>query len=92
MRFVIAYDIVNTKRRNKVAKVLLNYGTRVQYSVFECRITKIQRTEICDKICEIIDSKLDLVNIYVQCNSCYAKKEKLGKDINIPFNKDIIIK
>ena len=92
MRFVIAYDIANTKRRNKIANVLLNYGTRVQYSVFECRITKTQRIELGDKIDKIINSKQDIVSIYLQCNSCYSKKIKLGKDINIPFNKDIIIK
>ncbi|NMG82782.1 MAG: CRISPR-associated endonuclease Cas2 [Methanosarcinales archaeon] len=35
---VISYDISDDKKRNKVANMLLDYGTRVQYSVFECLI------------------------------------------------------
>jgi CRISPR-associated protein Cas2 len=34
--YVIAYDIPCPKRRTKVANVLLSYGRRVQFSVFEC--------------------------------------------------------
>ena len=33
--YVVSYDIGSDKLRNKVAKVLLGYGNRVQYSVFE---------------------------------------------------------
>jgi len=33
---VVAYDIIDDKRRNRVAKTMEDYGTRVQYSVFEC--------------------------------------------------------
>lgn len=35
---VISYDISDDKRRRKVMKTLEDYGTRVQYSVFECRL------------------------------------------------------
>jgi len=35
---VISYDISNDKRRLKVMKNLQDYGTRVQFSVFECRL------------------------------------------------------
>ena len=34
--YLISYDISNDKRRLKVMKALEDYGTRVQYSVFEC--------------------------------------------------------
>ncbi len=33
-RFLIAYDIPNDRRRSQISKALLNYGDRVQYSVF----------------------------------------------------------
>ncbi len=38
--YVVSYDIGSDKLRNKVAKVLLGYGNRVQYSVFECHISQ----------------------------------------------------
>ena len=34
-RFTVCYDIANTRQRTKVARVLLEYGRRLQYSVFE---------------------------------------------------------
>ena len=51
MIVLITYD-VNTetpegrKRLRRVAKVCLNYGTRVQMSVFECRLSPAQRVTI----------------------------------------------
>ena len=51
---VISYDIANDKRRNKVAKVLLDYGNRVQYSVFETSSTE-KLPEIKDRIKRIIE-------------------------------------
>jgi CRISPR-associated protein Cas2 len=34
-RFFLAFDISDDKRRSKLTRVLENYGTRVQYSIFE---------------------------------------------------------
>lgn len=36
--FLVSYDVSDDKRRNKVAKRLLDYGERVQYSVFCCQL------------------------------------------------------
>ena len=44
--YVISYDIAGDKLRNKIAKVLLGYGRRVQYSVFECRISQKRFEEL----------------------------------------------
>lgn len=35
MRFIVSYDISNSKLRNKLVRILEKYGERVQYSVFE---------------------------------------------------------
>jgi CRISPR-associated protein Cas2 len=40
MHFVIAYDIEQDRRRNKVMSALKDYGLRVQYSVFECDLDR----------------------------------------------------
>lgn len=44
-RYLIAYDIPNDKRRTRLAKKLLSYGDRVQYSVFvaDCRQARLVR-------------------------------------------------
>jgi len=38
MLYVISYDIPDDERRLKVAKILLDFGRRVQYSVFEAHL------------------------------------------------------
>ncbi|MBQ7608515.1 MAG: CRISPR-associated endonuclease Cas2 [Desulfovibrionaceae bacterium] len=37
--YVVAYDITDNKERKKVAKVLQDFGERVQKSVWSCDIT-----------------------------------------------------
>ena len=45
MLTVFTYDVSSNRRRRKVAKLLENAATRVQYSVFEARMTRT-RAEI----------------------------------------------
>ena len=39
---VVAYDISDDKRRLKVVKILEKSGIRINYSVFECMLTRTQ--------------------------------------------------
>ena len=40
MNIVIVYDISDDKLRTKLAKELMRYAVRTQYSVFEAEVTK----------------------------------------------------
>ncbi len=60
---VVAYDISDNKRRNKVAKALLRFGIRTQKSLFECKVTKKELKEMKRIIKKISDSD-DLVTLY----------------------------
>lgn len=46
MKFVIAYDISNDKRRERVARVLLHFGQRIQKSVFIAVLDQDQQSEL----------------------------------------------
>lgn len=79
--YVVSYDICNDRLRNKVAKALLNYGKRVQYSVFECRISQKQYDEMYKKLAMLIadsDSGEDSIRIYHLCGKCDAEVRELG--------------
>jgi CRISPR-associated endonuclease Cas2 len=39
---IVSYDITSNKLRRKVEKELKNYGIRLQYSVFSCRISTVE--------------------------------------------------
>lgn len=61
---VIVYDIVDNKRRYRLAKLLLGYGERVQYSGFEAHLTAKQFDRLKVQIKETIDESDDRVRIY----------------------------
>lgn len=64
MFYLIAYDIVNDCRRNKVAHLLEGYGMRVQKSVFECVLTQKQREMVDRKLQQYINADEDQVRFY----------------------------
>ncbi len=78
MFVVIAYDISNDKRRNKVAKLLLDYGNRVQYSVFEAELTKELLDELIRRVKPYINEKEDSLRIYKICNRCLEQITLIG--------------
>ena len=62
MQVLITYDVetvtpAGKKRLRQVAKVCLDYGQRVQNSVFELNIYPADLVEIKNKLEKIIDSK-----------------------------------
>lgn len=61
---VVIYDIANDARRVKLAKVLLGYAERVQYSGFEAYLTLKQLETLKAKIRDMIDHEEDRVRIY----------------------------
>ena len=76
---VISYDIVDDRRRNKVANILLDYGKRVQYSVFE--VDDIENLEeIMDKITVLMNQGEDNIRYYVLCQGCEKRKKVMGKE------------
>jgi len=62
--YVVVYDIVSDKVRNKVLKILQRYGYRVQYSVVECELNKASLLRVSKEIKKVIDKKTDKVFFY----------------------------
>ena len=75
---VISYDIVDDKKRAKAANILKDFGKRVQYSVFECRIKEEQLAELKKRLTKAIDLEEDSVLIYTFCAECNGKIISLG--------------
>jgi CRISPR-associated protein Cas2 len=80
MHFVIAYDIEQDRRRNKVMSALKDYGLRVQYSVFECELNSPRLSELRGRLESLIDRRKDKVHIYPMCDACFFRSESLGLD------------
>jgi len=54
MNMIVAYDIANDKRLSRIAKVMLDYGVRVQKSIFEVNVTPPVFRKLQERIEKII--------------------------------------
>ena len=61
LRYLVSYDIANAKRLRRVAKTLESYGTRLQYSVFECPLDDLRLAQARAALAEIINVDHDQV-------------------------------
>jgi len=61
---VISYDISDNKRRTKAAKTLEDFGTRVQYSVFECRLAPAELEKLKKRLKPFVREAQDTIRYY----------------------------
>ena len=78
-RYVVSYDIVLDRRRNKVAQALTGHGERVQYSVFECLLTNSQFERLWAELKELIVPEEDSLRAYRLCPPCAAWARRVGQ-------------
>ena len=75
---VVAYDVRDNKRRGKIAKELLNFGVRVQYSVFECNLSGQQISALKRRLTYLIKADEDSVKIYVMDKNSKNRSHAIG--------------
>ena len=89
MNYLVSYDIVDDRRRVKLSDLLESYGTRVNYSVYECQIDKTRLRHLLQKIetGKLVDPKTDSLRLYHICQNCLSKSFKIGQHSE-PFDQD----
>ncbi len=83
MMSVVSYDVstinpAGKKRLRKVAKECLNYGQRVQNSVFEVDVDYSTFLKLKDRLEKIIDKDKDSLRIYYLGNNWKKRVEHIG--------------
>ncbi len=73
-RFVVCYDIGDDARRAAVAKVLLGFGTRVQFSVFECSLSPRELRRLVRALATVVDAEADELRIHALADSPAASR------------------
>jgi CRISPR-associated protein Cas2 len=76
---VVAYDIADDRRRQRIAKVLKHHGLRCNESVFECTLTDAKIESLKLKLAQLADEDEDIILYYYLCMPCVMKRESLGK-------------
>ncbi|EMS72189.1 CRISPR-associated endonuclease Cas2 [Ruminiclostridium cellobioparum] len=96
MLVLITYD-VNTetetgkRRLRRVAKQCVNYGQRVQNSVFECVMDAAKCREVKNKLEKIIDKDKDSLRFYYLGNKYKSKVEHIGAKESFDVEGTLII-
>ena len=96
MLVLITYD-VNTEtsagrnRLRKVAKQCVNYGRRVQNSVFECILDNSQCIALKAMLADIIDVEKDSLRFYYLGNNYQTKVDHIGIDRGIAADQMLIL-
>jgi CRISPR-associated protein Cas2 len=85
MYFVVAYDIEQDRRRNKVMNALKDFGLRVQYSVFECELDPGRIDALRQRLRSLIEPQCDKIHIYPLCDACFFRSESLGLEKPIDY-------
>lgn len=96
MLILITYDVsvltkVGQKRLRNIAKTCLDYGMRVQNSVFECEIAPDQWVELKDTLLNIYNPKEDSLRFYMLGSKGKQKIEHYGTKQTLDTLRDPLI-
>lgn len=75
--YLICYDISERSVRYRVEKALLGYGERVQYSVFECKLSDSELHRLRQFIRRWLKEG-DKVNYFRLCIHCLRRRTTQG--------------
>jgi CRISPR-associated protein Cas2 len=69
---VITYDVVEDRRRARIAHTLQAHGQRIQRSVFVCTVDPTVVTGLRRQLDRMLDPDTDSIYVFRQCASCWS--------------------
>jgi len=78
MFVVVSYDVPDDRRRTRVHALLKNFGTRVQFSVFECELEQNRLAELRTRLGKLVLPDQDSVRCYRLCKDCLQQTVIFG--------------
>ena len=80
MIYLVCFDVTDDKTRNTLVKVLLKYGRRIQYSIFELDLCPIDYKKFEIDLKKVpLNQEEDKCFIYPMNNHCLENSKYLGK-------------
>ena len=79
--YVLVYDVVNDRRRNKLHRTLKDYGTAVQRSVFEFDLNAAEVQKMMKRVEALTSPDEDTVRLYRLCAACLTETRILGEGV-----------
>ncbi|MEP3857898.1 MAG: CRISPR-associated endonuclease Cas2 [Porticoccus sp.] len=97
MLVLITYDVSvitsdGRRRLRNIAKTCLDYGVRVQNSVFECEVEPAQFTVLKNTLMDIYDEDEDSLRFYFLGKRGHQRVEHIGaKPVGDPLRSPLIL-
>lgn len=96
MNVLITYDVstetaAGRKRLRKVALTCLDFGQRVQKSVFECSVSDMQYEEVVRRLLNIIDEKKDSLRVYRLIEPKEKYVQVYGVNTAVDFEEPLVL-
>jgi CRISPR-associated protein Cas2 len=96
MMVVISYDVATSdregrRRLRRVAKACLNYGQRVQKSVFECDVDPAEWAKLRGRLINLIEPKEDSLRFYCLGSNWHRRVEHVGAMPTMDLRHDALI-
>ena len=96
MLILVSYDVSTETREGRrrlrqVAKVCLNYGQRVQKSVFECKVDPAQLELLKTALLDIINEAEDSLRYYRIIEPLEKNVMEFGKFRAVDFEQTLIV-
>ncbi|MBL8678787.1 MAG: CRISPR-associated endonuclease Cas2 [Myxococcales bacterium] len=96
MVILVSYDVATTskagrKRLRKVAQACEDYGQRVQYSVFECKLDATDWVKLRARLLGLIDGKEDSMRFYFLDDGAASKTEHHGVREPVDFEGTLVV-
>lgn len=96
MMVLVSYDVSTVEpegrvRLRRVAKACLDYGQRVQNSVFECDVDPAQWAKAKARLTELIEPKEDSLRFYYLGANWKRRVEHFGAKATLDLRGDALI-
>lgn len=96
MLVIVSYDVSTTtsqgrRRLRRVAKTCLDYGQRVQNSVFECQLNAEQWTRLRRRLLEEFDAAEDSLRFYSLGNRWQRRVEHHGTKPSVDLEGPLVV-
>ncbi|MCY2953160.1 MAG: CRISPR-associated endonuclease Cas2 [Planctomycetota bacterium] len=91
MVVLVTYDVATMtdagkRRLNRIAKACLDFGQRVQNSVFECQVDPAQWTALKARLMELYESKEDSLRFYFLGSNWKRRVEHHGQKASVDLD------
>jgi CRISPR-associated protein Cas2 len=96
MMVLVSYDVctidtAGKTRLRRVAKACLDYGQRVQNSVFECAVDPAQWTALKQRLVDLVEPETDSLRFYYLGSHWQNKVEHVGAKTAVDFDAPLLI-